>query len=115
MIKINILSGGFISPNSYGFLLPLIANKNKLREYNIDINFYYNISPKIFECNIIIIESKFYTNLWKENSNYIYKDLLEFKNKIDKVCYFSISDSSTFDHALMLPYVDRYFKTSKMD
>ena len=110
MKKINILTAGLISPNSYGFLFPIIGNKKKLMDYKISFNIFYKIQPEIYDCDILIIDSKYFTNLWDKNKELIFEELIKFKSRVDKVFYFSINDSSTFDHALMIPYVDRYFK-----
>ena len=40
MRKVNILTKGFISANSISFLLPLLKNKNKLRDNGIEVNFF---------------------------------------------------------------------------
>jgi len=113
--KINILTAGLISPNSYAFLHPIIASKKKLIKYNINIEIFYKIEPKIYDCNVLIIESKFYSKLWSNKKEKIFKELENFNSRIDKLCFYSIGDSSTFDHAMMLPYIDFYFKNQILD
>ena len=44
MRKVNILTKGFISANSISFLLPLLKNKNKLRDNGIEVNFLGNFT-----------------------------------------------------------------------
>lgn len=107
---INILTKGFDSPNGCAFLFPLIKNRRALLDRGIDISFYSNINNSIYDCDILIVESKYFSPDWEKNTNQVLEKFEEFHQKIKKIIYFDISDSSGFPHARVLPYVDAYAK-----
>ncbi len=58
-MKINILTRGFVSPTSRGWLHPLVKNQDYLKELGIDINFYFKYSNDVKYCDVVIVESRF--------------------------------------------------------
>ena len=48
---INILTSGMSTANSCAFVIPLIKNKENLKEHGIKINFHKYINHKLFDCN----------------------------------------------------------------
>ena len=79
-MKINILlANNFFNDHcSYGFVYPIIKSINLIKESGIQINFIYSTKKNIFDCNILIIESRFYKGIEKKKFiNYLKKN----KNK----------------------------------
>ena len=109
---INILTEGFRSTNGIGFLYPILFNKKRLKEnFNMEVNIYTKRSKKLFECNVLICDSKFYKSYWKDQKQKIFQDFIEYKKNIDKVYFYDSGDSSGFLLAEILPYVDKYIKS----
>lgn len=112
MTKISILTQGFISPNSYGFLYPFYRFNKHLRNQNIEILIYNNIK-NINDTDVIFLDSKYFgNNFWKKK---MYDEgidqILNLKKKCEKIIYFDISDSTGWLHDNVLPYVDIYAKS----
>ena len=121
-MKINILTNGFRSPTTRGWLHPLVKNKSRLFEMGIDISFHFKNSEKIKFCDLVIVESKFVIKKWNISSGNHAKDnwiinrskifefLINLKTKDNKVFYYELGDS-TYSWALdVLPYVDKLLK-----
>ena len=60
-MKINILlPNNFVQYHtSYCFVYPIIKSINLIKESEIKINFIYSIKKNIFDCNVLITESRF--------------------------------------------------------
>ena len=121
-MKINILTNGFRSPTTRGWLHPLVKNKSRLFEMGIDISFHFKNSEKIKFCDLVIVESKFVIKKWNlssgnhtkdnwiKNRSKIFEFLINLKTKDNKVFYYELGDS-TYSWALdLLPYVDKLLK-----
>ena len=79
-MKINILlPNNFVQYHtSYCFVYPIIKSINLIKESEIKINFIYSIKKNIFDCNILITESRFCGGIEKKKFiNYLKKN----KNK----------------------------------
>lgn len=109
-VKINVLTKGFDSPNGCAFLFPLIKHRQALREHGIKIDFYEDIKESLYSCDILIVESKYFSADWACNTDSVLEKFSVFREKIAKVIYFDISDSSGFPHVRVLPYVNSYVK-----
>lgn len=121
-MKINILTNGFRSPTTRGWLHPIVKNKSRLFEMGIDISFHFKNSDKIKFCDLVIVESKFVQKKWNlssgnhtkdnwiKNRSKIFEFLINLKTKDNKVFYYELGDS-TYSWALdVLPYVDKLLK-----
>src|SRR3990167_3672957 len=110
MKTIHILTKGFDSPNSYAFLYPLILYKHALYRDKIELKFFKSIKKSMYDCDVLLTESKFFSTQWSQHTEKILETFIRFKEKIKKVYYVDINDSSGWPHARVLPYVDGYFK-----
>lgn len=109
-MKINILTRGFVSPTSRGWLHPLVKNQDYLKELGIDINFYFKYSNDVKYCDVVIVESRFVYRDWSTNKSKIFELLIDLKTENNKVFYYDLGDS-TYSWALeALPYVDKLLK-----
>lgn len=112
MHKINILTKGFVSPNACAFLFPIIINKKRLIDLGISFSIFYDISDKIYDCDLLILDSKYFSKLW-----YTYGDdeiiirIAKLKNKIKAVLFFDTSDSTGWIQSQVIPYVTAYYKS----
>ncbi len=109
-MKINVLTKGFLSPTSRGWLHPILKNKSRLFEMGLDLNFYQKYSERVKDCDIVIVESKFVRADWKENKLKIFEFLKDLKTKNNKVFYYDLGDNTYSWGLEALPYVDKLFK-----
>jgi len=110
MVKINILTEGFVSPNVRSVLFPLLVHRTHLKERGIHWRAFRHMSPKIFECDVLIIESNYHGKRWLNESAAILDGLADVQTRVKRLFYLDTSDSTALLHPEILPYVDRYYK-----
>ena len=108
--QVNVLTSGFVSLNARAFLYPILKNLDSLRSEGLLVHFYERVDPRVSQCDLLIIESKFYRDRWHSEDE-VLEELSEFRAKIPKVFFFDVSDSAGMLLTKVLPYVDRYFKS----
>ena len=112
--KINILinTEGIVFYTIY----PLILNKRKLLDLGYKITFYFKLSKKLLECDILILVSKPTQKIIDEkkasvkNNNVLLDYLSEIRSKVKKIIWFDNSDSSSVTNFEVMPYIDIYLK-----
>ena len=109
-MKVHILTKGFLSPTSRGWLHPVVRNKQMLLDSGLDISFYFENSEKVKFCDVVIVESKFVRDEWMKSKEKIFELLINLKTKNNKIFFYDLGDS-TYSWVLeVLPYVDKFFK-----
>ena len=106
-MKINILTtNNFIS---YYFFYPLLANKRRLRELNIILKYYEKVKESIYDCDAILLDSKYFAKRWSNREN-VLSLLKGIKEKCNQVIWLDLTASTGSTHFQVLPYVDKYWK-----
>ncbi len=101
-MRIHILTtNNFIS---YYFFYPLLANKRRLRELNIILKYYEKIREDIYDCDAILLDSKYFTKLWNNRENGL-SLLKRIKEKCAKVIWLDSTASTGSTHFQVMPYV----------
>ena len=106
---INILTEGPISYNGRAFLQPIILNKNNLKELSLYVNICKSITPAIVDCDLLIVDSKFFKSWWISRKQEII-DLMGRFQDATNVIFFDTTDSAGFLLGDVLPYVKAYYK-----
>ncbi len=106
---VNILTEGPISYNGRAFLQPIILNQNRIKEHSINIRLYKHISPDITDCDLLIVDSKFFKSWWLERKQEML-DLMAKFHESTNVIFFDTSDSAGFLLGDVLPHVKSYYK-----
>ena len=112
--KINILINreGIVFYTIY----PLILNKKKLLDLGYKITFYFKLSKKLLDCDILILISKptqkiiDENNISTKNNNALLEYLSEIRSEVKKIIWFDNSDSSSVTNFEVMPFVDIYLK-----
>ena len=112
--KINILinTEGIVFYTIY----PLIFNKKKLLNIGYKITFYFKLSKKLLDCDILILISKPTQKIIDKkkintkNNNALLEYLSEIRSKVRKIIWFDNSDSSSTTNFEVMPFVDIYLK-----
>tara|TARA_Y100000994_G_C15644051_1_gene422493 strand:+ start:19 stop:1095 length:1077 start_codon:yes stop_codon:yes gene_type:complete len=108
---INILTSGMSTANSCAFVIPLIKNKENLKEHGIKINFHKYINHKLFDCNFLVLDSKSFKYEWDKIKIDKTKKLLhEYKKKVNNLVFLDLSDSCSFIINEALEVCDIYLK-----
>lgn len=110
MKKLHILYLDASSPNEFAFLFPMRVHQAALRLGGIDCRFFHQITSKLFECDVLMISSKFFTEWWRQRRFHDIAAFLTQAREKTKVIWADISDSTGTTHFKVLPYVDRYIK-----
>jgi hypothetical protein len=111
--KISVLTEGYLSVNSQGFLYPLLSNRELFSENQVKFVFFTSICPELLDCNILLIDSKFFRFQWEFDENKIVDQLGIFADRIDSILWFNTGDSSGVVGSYIntvLPYVNLYCK-----
>ena len=106
---VNILSEGPISYNGRAFLQPIILNKDQLLEYSIEVNLIYELKNDISDCDLLIVDSKFFRGWWQTRKQDLLDKLAEL-NQDTNVVFFDTSDSAGYLLGEVLPFVNAYYK-----
>tara|TARA_X000000950_G_scaffold233699_1_gene283320 strand:+ start:4142 stop:5209 length:1068 start_codon:yes stop_codon:yes gene_type:complete len=110
MRTVNVLTEGFRSPNGISFISPLIIFQRYLLGKGINVNFYSNLDKKMENCEVLLIESKFFKKKWKEEINEILRLFKEWRKKKIKLIFCDTTDSSSWIKTEVFDYVDKYAK-----
>jgi hypothetical protein len=111
MTHVNILTEGFISQNSKAFLLPLILHEGKLQDFGITYKIFTAVEPKLLECDLLIVDSKYFRQSWDRGIERTMTEFAWFSEKVDALAYFDTADSTGWLQPEVLPFVNRYFKS----
>lgn len=98
------------TPNSRAFNFPLKVNRSRLREHGIHLRFFKQVEPALLECDLLLINSKFYSPLLTERDQEIFADLTRYREQGIRLAWFDTSDSTYIYQGPVLPYVDRFYK-----
>lgn len=112
MIKIAILTPGFITPNSYGFLYPFYRFKKNFNDQKFNFNIYKNHNS-VKESDYLILDSKYFgLNYWRKNKKNLGINIIKTLSKrTNQIIYYDNSDSTGWIHEFVLPYVHKYAKS----
>ena len=114
MTVINVLTKGFSSPNGCAFLFPLIKHQQVLMDCGITLHFHKKITKKLYDCDTLFVESKFFSRDWAQHTPRVLLTFELLRQHVEKIFYFDINDSTGWPHARVLPYVDRYVKNQAL-
>lgn len=109
MIRIHILSPGFINPNSTAFLMPLIKFKLGLQKHGFDIRIMYDLTELTIDCDYLFIDSKYFRHDWSKDFNGTLARIENLHQKV-KVIWCDQGDSTGTFLGQVLPHVHRYLK-----
>lgn len=109
-IKVNVLTT-YNSPNSLGFVYPLLVNRRFFKSRGITFAFHENTKPGIYGCDAIFLNSKFFRSWHTRRPQELYDTLAAFKKKIGRVVWFDTADSTGTTQFNVMPFVDAYYKS----
>lgn len=112
--KVNVLSAGYISANSQSLLNPLLINRKLLSDAGLNLAFFYDISESIYDCDYLVIDSKFFKPLWAGQGEFALDTIRRLSNDISSVFWFHTGDSAGSlgsYAAAVLPLVKKFFKS----
>ena len=98
-------------PSSKAFNSPLLASKPYLVKKGFILDFHWKISDKVFNCDILFINSNVFRTYWHTNKSYIFNFLEKAVSSKLKILWFDTTDSTWCTQFEVLPYVDRFLKS----
>ena len=111
MAKINVLLGDPSVINTRGLYQPLLVNKDRLNQIGYIVEFYTKLAEEIIECDILVLDSKYFKPYWVNQSEKVLSKIEELGEKVNKLIWFNTADSTGSIQTQVLPFVDRYFKS----
>lgn len=109
-LRVNVLSVGCNNPNGCAFVYPLIHHRKILARFGITIKFVYSQGQAVKDCDVLLVENKYFSPRWATQHDAVLEDLNWLKNRVGRLIYIDITDSSGWDHADALPVVSAYLK-----
>lgn len=109
-LRLHILSPGFTSPNGRAFLFPLKVWRRQLAEAGIQLRLFTTRDPGLVDCDVLGIDSRFYSPHWASKSAAVMDELAALAAGGPRLLWFDTTDSSGWDHARVLPLVDKLVK-----
>ena len=94
MKRINVLTAGFNSPNGRSFLFPLVVHRRALSHANYFIDIHRSVTPTLLECDVLIIDSKFYRSQWSVEPANVIERLSYFREQVSGLIYCDTTDST---------------------
>jgi len=109
-MNINILLSSNLFNNycSYSFIFPILNSINLIRESGNKIKIFYSFKKKIFDCSVLIIDSRFCGKLI--NKEKFIDLLIKNKSRNLKLIFADTADNSGQIKTEFLPHFDKYWK-----
>lgn len=109
MIRINILSAGFETPNARAFLYPFILWQDELRAAGLDCGLFRRADDDLADCDVLLVDSKVHRDLWAGQTAAIVEQFGAWAKRC-RVIYCDTTDSSGWLQTALLPVVHGYAK-----
>ncbi|MBT3931115.1 MAG: glycosyltransferase family 1 protein [Rhodospirillaceae bacterium] len=112
MLRINILTRGFETPNGRAFLFPLMVHRRALAAAGIDIHLVRSPGDDgTTDCDLLFVESRVFSPRWAaEGDAKVLVDIAAMAERVP-IIWFDISDSTGWLQAQVLPLVQLYCKS----
>ena len=110
MTVVNILTQGSVTGNGAAFLFPIVFHAKALRATGIRCRIYKKAAPGLTDCEVLIVDSKFYKAAWAHGSAPILEELNHLRQQAGRLLWFDTTDSTGTLQTPVLPLVDRYYK-----
>jgi hypothetical protein len=111
-VLVHILTDRAESQNSWAFLAPLRAAEEELRSLGIVMRYFYAAAPEIEDCDVLVINSKFWSGDWSKQRAQALPWLEHVRNRVDRVIFFDRASSAGVVVPDIFPFVDQYLKTT---
>ena len=93
-IRLSILTPGYLSANSQGFLHPLLVNRGLLKDCNLDLKIFTNNACELQECDALLIDSKYFMPHWHNDSARALEVISKLAEKVPHILWFHTGDSA---------------------
>lgn len=112
MIRINVLTRGFASPNGRAFLFPLVAHRRLLADAGFALRMTPDVNdPRTSDCDLLFVDSRVFSPRWAaEGDARVLEDIAALAARAPLV-WFDISDSTGWLQPQVLPLVRLYCKS----
>lgn len=110
MTRVNVLAGGFDTPNGRAFLFPLIAWRDALRDGGLDIRIFSRATDDLADCDALLVDSKFHRYRWLNQKRETLDEFARWAQRC-RLIYCDTTDSSGSLLTDLLPIVHGYAKS----
>lgn len=108
--RVHLLTAGFSSPNGRAFLMPLIVHRRIIQDAGIALRIFLSRGEGLTDCDVLIVDNKFHSSRWARESDGVLAELATLKQRVRRLIYFDILDSTAWDHTRALPCATLYCK-----
>ena len=112
MKNVNVLTGTELSNTNIllSYWSILYENKQTLKNFNININFYKKINKEFLNGDVLILSSRYFYKQKENNVNAILKSLNDIYYFNKNILWFDLRDSAGTTQFEVMPYVKKYLK-----
>ncbi len=108
--SIEVLTGGFGTPNGRGFLTPIYRARRELNDAGWTVRFRSS-SSDMSGADLALVDSKYYARRWRTDKEAVVAELQVLKDRHGLLVWHDCTDSSTTVIPPALEVVDRYLKS----
>ena len=112
-MRVSILSK-LDKASSISFIFPILIWEKNLKLINIEISLFNKVSQNIYETDVLIIDSNFYSGQRAFTVNYVDKEIQILSENIKTLIWYDLTDSTALDNPWPLAYVDIYLKNQML-
>jgi hypothetical protein len=110
VVTVHILRGPWTGANTRAFFAPVLAARPALQESGIRVSFFSALSPSLLDCDVLIVEDKFFGARWNTDEAEIIATLESLRHSSRAVIYCDTSDSSGLIRRTALQLTRAYWK-----
>ena len=111
--KVHVLSTRN-NPNADAFNLPLRLHRRALREMGVGVDFYFDVSERLWECDLLFLNSKWFRSWNGDRRARLGEFLGNARERVGRVLWFDTTDSTGTTQFEVLPHVDGYYKSQTL-
>lgn len=111
-MRVQVLTSKIPDQNTVAFLAPIVYNKKRIRDLGIDVELRYRYTKDLGECDVVAINSKYWSGAWERNRDSALRLLDRLSKTSTRLYYFDRSSTAGSVITDIMPYVDKYYKTS---
>lgn len=110
MLIVHILRGPWTGANTRAFFAPVLGARPALQEIGVRIAFFSALSPALLDCDVLIIEDKYFGARWNAEEAEIVATLESLRHSARAVIYCDTGDSSGLIRRAALKFTNAYWK-----
>ena len=111
IVNVLTVKNFFFDHCSYGFVFPLFKSKKSFLEKKITFNFFKDFKNSFYECDIALIDGRYYLNLDLEKRPFFLEKIQKLKKSNNKIIFVDTADNAGQIKPEVFPFFDKFWKS----